>query len=209
MLKPDFKVLLVTDRTLAQERGLLWVIEEALNGGIKAVQLREKDLLARELFFMAEEVSKLCQSYSAALFINDRIDVALAVDAAGVQLGSTSVDIATARRLIGTKKLIGFSSHTLNESRQAEELGADFVLFGPIYFTPSKASYGAPQGLKLLRHIVENVSVPVYAIGGIKAENVAAVKHIGVFGVALISGIVSVAEPKAAAQELIEIMGSG
>jgi len=187
---------------------LLWVLEQALAGGVKAVQLREKDLGGKELFQLAEQTRRLCERYDAALFINDRVDVALAVDAAGVQLGQTSLPIEAARLLLGPQKLIGASIHSLAEGRQAEQNGADFVLFGPVYFTPSKASFGAPQGLAALANIVETLSLPVYAIGGITADNIAAVRRLGASGAALIAAIISAENPQAAAQTMIRLLRS-
>ncbi len=151
MPTPAFDLYLVTDRTQTRGRDLLWVLEQALEGGVNAVQLREKDLGGKDLYELAEKTSRLCERYRASLFINDRVDVALAVDAAGVQLGKTSLPIETARVLLGPEKLIGASIHSLEELSDAEKGGADFVLFGPVYFTPSKASFGAPQGLASLR----------------------------------------------------------
>jgi thiamine-phosphate pyrophosphorylase len=199
----DFDLYLVTDRNQTGGRDLLWVLEQALDGGVKAVQLREKDLSGRDLFWLAEKTCKLCQAYHAALFINDRVDVALAVDAAGVQLSQTSLPVVTTRALLGPQKIIGVSTHSLQEAREAEQNGADFVLFGPVYFTASKASYGAPQGLPALKTIVDNVSLPVYAIGGINPENIESTKNIGIRGVALISAIVSAESPKEAAVKIL------
>jgi thiamine-phosphate pyrophosphorylase len=204
----DFDLYLVTDRNQTGGRDLLWVLEQALDGGIKAIQLREKDLTGRELFLLAERSHKLCQEYHAALFINDRVDVALAVDAAGVQLGKASVPVATARALLGPQKMIGASTHSLQEAKQAEEHGADFVLFGPVYFTVSKAPYGAPQGLAALKAIVDNISLPVYAIGGINPQNVESTRNIGVQGVALISAIVSARNPKAVTETMLRQLRS-
>ena len=198
----DFDLYLVTDRNQTGGRDLLWVLEQALDGGVKAIQLREKDLSGRDLFLLAEKTRKLCQAYHAALFVNDRVDVVLAVDAAGVQLGRASLPVATARVLLGPQRLIGVSTHSLQEAKEAERNGADFVLFGPIYFTASKATYGAPQGLPALKTIVDNISLPVYAIGGIKSENVESTKSIGVQGVALISAIVSATNPRQAAEQI-------
>ncbi len=193
---PDFDFYLVTDRHQTGGRELLWVLEQALDGGTRAVQLREKDLHGKELFFLAEKVRNLCARYRAAFLINDRIDVACAVDADGVQLGMSSIPIEAARPLLGPDRLIGASTHTIMEAREAERQGADFVLFGPIYFTPSKAAYGAPQGLAAIKKIVENVALPVYAIGGIKMENVAEVMSAGVHGIALISAVMAALDPK-------------
>jgi thiamine-phosphate pyrophosphorylase len=198
----DFDLYLVTDRNQTGGRDLLWVLEQALDGGVKAIQLREKDLSGRDLFRLAEKICKLCQASRAALFINDRVDVALAVDAAGVQLNKASLPAATARTLLGPQKIIGVSTHSLQEAQEAEHDGADFVLFGPVYFTASKAAYGSPQGLPALKTIVDNISLPVYAIGGIKLENIEATKKLGVRGVALISAIVSAENPKKAAEQI-------
>ena len=203
---PDFDLYLVTDRTQTQERDLLWVLEQALEGGVKAIQLREKDLSGRELFSAAEKTRALCNRYNARLFINDRIDVALAVEADGVQLGKAAMPIEAARELLGPGKLLGASTHSLDEAKEAERGGADFILFGPVYFTPSKASYGAPQGLEALKKIVEKISLPVYAIGGIKPENIEDVRSIRVRGVALISAIMSANGPKPATQKILSLL---
>jgi thiamine-phosphate pyrophosphorylase len=203
---PDFDLCLVTDRTQTQGRDLLWVLEQALDGGVKAVQLREKDLSGKELFDLADKSNRLCRRYNAEFFINDRIDVALAVDASGVQLGKTSIPVETARAILGSKKAIGVSTHSLEEAQRAEQSGADFVLFGPVYFTPSKASYGPPQGLTALQKIVAKISLPVYAIGGIKAGNLRKARQTGIRGVALISAILSAADPKHEAKNILTLL---
>jgi thiamine-phosphate pyrophosphorylase len=201
---PVFDLYLVTDRTQTRGRDLLWLLEQALEGGVNAVQLREKDLGGKDLYDLAEKTSRLCERYRASLFINDRVDVALAVDAAGVQLGKTSLPIETARTLLGPEKLIGASIHSLEELSDAEKGGADFVLFGPVYFTPSKASFGSPQGLAALRNIVETSALPVYAIGGITGENASAVRNLGVRGIALIAAIISAESPKETTQTIVQ-----
>jgi thiamine-phosphate pyrophosphorylase len=111
--------------------------------------------------------------------------------------------------LLGTQKMIGLSTHSLEEAFEAQQQGADFVLFGPVYFTPSKATYGPPQGLNKLKEIVEKISLPVYAIGGIQLANVLDLRRIGVSGVALISAIMSSDAPKDATNDLLRMMGSG
>jgi thiamine-phosphate pyrophosphorylase len=201
--QPDFDLYLVTDRSQSRGRDLLWVLEQALDGGVKAIQLREKDLGGKELFDLAEKTRELCIRYDARFLINDRIDVALAVDADGVQVGSASIPIDTARKLLGPRKLLGASTHSLGEAQQAEQNGADFILFGPVYFTPSKAVYGAPQGLAALKKIVEKIPSPVYAIGGIKSENINDARATGVRGVALISAITNAENPKEATQRIL------
>jgi len=205
---PSFDLYLVTDRTQTRGHDLLWVLEQALAGGVKAVQLREKDLGGKELFHLAEKTRNLCERYDAALFINDRVDVALGVDAAGVQLGKASLPIETARSLLGPHKLIGASIHSLMEGQQAERAGADFVLFGPVYFTPSKAAFGAPQGLASLAKIVEMLSLPVYAIGGVTPDNTTSVQRVGARGVALIAAIMAAEKPQDAAQTMVRLLRS-
>jgi thiamine-phosphate pyrophosphorylase len=200
---PDFDLYLVTDRSQSRGRDLLWVLEQALDGGVKAIQLREKDLSGKELFDLAEKTRELCNRYDARLLINDRIDVALGVDADGVQLGNASIPIETARKLLGPRKLLGASTHSLAEAQQAEQNGADFILFGPVYFTPSKAVYGEPQGVAALKKIVEKIPLPIYAIGGIKPENINDAKATSIRGVALISAITNAENPKEATQTIL------
>ena len=206
MPTPDFDLYLVTDRGMTQGRDLLWVLQQALDGGVKGIQLREKDLVGRELFFLAEAARKLTQRYHALLLINDRIDIALAVDADGVHLSTASIPIESARALLGRQQLLGASTHSLEEAQEAERNGADFVVFGPIYFTPLKAPYGAPQGLAALKKIVEKISLPIYAIGGIKPENIADARRTGVQGVALISAVMSAADPEDVTKSILNLL---
>ncbi|HWO42222.1 MAG TPA: thiamine phosphate synthase [Candidatus Eisenbacteria bacterium] len=198
---------LITDRHQTKGRDLLWVLEQALDGGVKAIQLREKDLTGRELLVLAEKARALCARYRAAFFVNDRIDVALAVEAQGVQLGKASLPLSAARALLGEQRLIGFSAHSLDETREAAANGADFVLFGPVYATPSKAAYGPPQGLDALKEVVAKSAIPVYAIGGIKLENIEAIRNAGARGIALISAVLSAHDPKSAAASLLSRCG--
>ncbi|HXT55960.1 MAG TPA: thiamine phosphate synthase [Candidatus Eisenbacteria bacterium] len=206
MPTPNFDLYLVTDRLHTGGRDLLWVLEHALEGGVKAIQLREKDLSGKELFILAEKTRRLCQRYEAALLINDRLDVALAVDAAGVQLGKSSLPLPDARALLGNNRYIGASVHSLEEAQYAEIDGADFIVFGPVYFTPSKAAYGAPQGVPALKKIVEIARLPVYAIGGIKPDNITELRSACVKRVALISAIVEAPQPKQATEEIIRLL---
>jgi len=202
----DFDLYLVTDGTQTQGRNLLIVLEQALQGGVRAVQLREKDLSGNELLALAEKTRSLCRRYNSLLIVNDRVDIALAVEADGVQLGTASIPIETARLLLGPRKIIGASTHSLSEANEAVRQGADFILFGPVYFTPSKATYGLPQGLEALKKIVEKIPVPVYAIGGIKPQNIAAVRRTGVRGVALISAVMSANNPTEATRSILNYL---
>ena len=205
MPQPNFDLYLVTDRKLTHGRDLLWVLERALDGGVKAIQLREKDLSGKQLFLLAQRISQLCHRYQAQLFINDRVDVALAVDAAGVHLAETSMPVPMARSLLGAQRIIGVSAHSLEGACKAEREGADFIVFGPVYFTPSKADYGTPQGLNALRKIVAKTSLAVYAIGGIKSENLPETQKAGSHGMAVISAVMGADDPGQAAQQLLAL----
>lgn len=187
-LELDFKLYLVTDRHQTGGRSLIGAVTDALKGGLKAVQLREKDLGTRDLLRLAYEMRQLTLKYDARLFINDRVDIAIAVDADGVQLTQKSMPPFAARRL-SSRLIIGVSTHGLEEAVKAERSGADFVTLGPIFETPSKAKYGEPLGVETLRDVVKRVRVPVFAIGGITLENMNEVMSAGASGVAVISSI--------------------
>jgi thiamine-phosphate pyrophosphorylase len=197
-----FRLYLVTDRTRTAGRPLVSVVEQALQGGVDAVQLREKDLPARALFDLAQQLRALCTQQRARLLINDRIDVALAVGADGVHLPVEAFTPADARALVGPGMLIGASAHSLAEARAAAASGADFIVFGPVFDTPSKRAFGAPVGLDALAEVTSVVQVPVLAIGGITTERAAAVRQHGASGLAVVSAILEAADPRAAAVAL-------
>jgi thiamine-phosphate pyrophosphorylase len=199
----NFDLYVVTDRQLTGGRPLRLVVEAALRGGTRAFQLREKDLSPRELYPLALEMRQLTQTYGARLLINDRVDVALAVDADGVHLTTTSLPASIARRVLGPERLIGVSTHTLTEAQAAADEGADFLVFGPVFFTPSKAPYGQPVGLDALRAVRAAVNVPILAIGGVKKANLDQVLAAGADGIAVISAIISADDPMAASQDLL------
>ena len=198
----NFRLYFVTDRKQTANRPLVDVVQAALDGGVRAVQVREKDLEGRELYELAEQLRALTMRYQAQLLINDRIDVALAVEADGVHLGHNSFCVKDARRLLGTEKLIGVSTHSQQEITAARE--ADFIAFGPVYYTPSKAAYGEPQGLNRLREAVSQSAVPVFAIGGIKADRVAEVLETGAHGIAMISALSAATDPAQAARDVFQ-----
>ena len=197
----DFRLYFVTDRRHTAGRPLVDVVHAALDGGVRAIQLREKDLEGGALYHLAEQIRQITARYQARLLINERLDVALAVDADGVHLGQTSFPAATARRLLGPDKLIGVSTHSQAEITAAA--GADFIVFGPVYFTPSKAAYGKPQGLERLRQAVAHSPIPLIAIGGIKSEQVAEILAAGAHGIAVISAISTAPDPARAAHDLL------
>jgi thiamine-phosphate pyrophosphorylase len=199
----DFDLYVITDRQQSAGRSLLTVVEAALHGGARAFQLREKDLPPRDLYPLALEMRQLTQAYGARLLINDRVDVALAVDADGVHLTTTSLPARVARQLLGPNRLLGVSTHNLAEAQVAAEDGSDFLVFGPVFFTPSKAPYGEPVGLDALRAVRAAVRLPILAIGGIKKANLDRVLAAGADGIAVISAVISADDPRAAAQDLL------
>jgi thiamine-phosphate pyrophosphorylase len=204
-LAVDFNLYLVTDRHLAGDRPFVAVVTDALKGGVRAVQLREKDLGTRELLRLAYDMRELTLKYDARLFINDRVDIAIAVDADGVHLGQKSMPPFAVRRFSG-KLIIGVSVHNMEEAREAEENGADFITLGPIYPTPSKLRYGKPVGTEVLREVAENSAIPVFAIGGIKTDNLREVLEAGADGVAVISAILGAKNVKSAAGKFTRIL---
>jgi len=196
----DFSLYLITDRHLVPAgRTLLATVEAALQGGVRAVQLREKDLPASELLPLAEELRALTRRFAARLLLNDRIDVALAVAADGVHLGGHSLPAAVARHLLGPQRLIGVSTHHPAEIAAAAAAGADFVTFGPVFATPSKAAYGPPLGIDALRKACTAAALPVFALGGIKAAHIPLLRNNGVHGIAVISAIMAAVDPETAA----------
>lgn len=183
-------------------------VESALKGGVTAVQLREKSLPIRDYLQRAERMRELTSRYGAKLFVNDRIDIAVAVEADGVHLGQSSVPPYAAKN-VSERLVVGVSTHGQAEARRAVAEGADFLTLGPVFPTPSKMQYGAPVGLDVLKEVVAAVPVPVFGIGGIKEGNVAAVMQTGAYGIALISGILGAPDVTAAAQEYIRRTGEG
>lgn len=192
-------LLLVTDRHATGGRDLVGVVEQALAGGLPAVQLRDKDLPGRMLFALAERLRDLTRRAGALLFVNDRVDVARAVGADGVQLGASTLPVDVARGLLPAGALVGESTHGLDEIRASR---ADFVIFGPVYDTPSKRAYGPPQGERL-RDAVGASRVPVLAIGGIGPSELGAVRDAGVHGVAVVRAILSAPDPAVATRALL------
>jgi thiamine-phosphate pyrophosphorylase len=195
-------VYLVTERRQTNGRALLDVVAAALDGGIRAVQLRERDLSTRELLALAERLRALTQRYAAALLINDRVDVALACAADGVHLPADSFAVADARALLGAQRLIGVSTHAPAEIATAAAAGADFAVFGPIYDTHAKRAFGAPLGLTALAAARAASKLPLLAIGGIDSDRIGEVRAGGADGVAVIRAVLAADDPAAAARLL-------
>lgn len=188
MSKPDFHYYLITDRRQCHPRPLTEVVEEACRAGIRAVQLREKDLSARELFTLAGKLREITHLWEAKLFINDRADIAMAVGADGVHCREISMPPGKIKQL-NNSLTVGASVHSLKAAQQAEAEGADFLLFGPVFNTASKAKYGPPQDVSALQKVVESVTIPVFAVGGITPKRALECRSAGAYGVA---GILSI-----------------
>jgi thiamine-phosphate pyrophosphorylase len=199
----DFNLYLITNRRQSPGGDLVGAVRSALQGGVRAVQLREKDLSARELLPLARELRQLTREFDAKLLINDRIDVALAVNADGIHLGGGSLPVAVARDLLGPQRLIGVSTHHRNEIAAAAHNGADFVTFGPVYFTPSKAAYGTPVGLASLRDACANAPLPIFALGGVTAERIPELLASGCRRAACIGAILAADSPEVSAQTFL------
>ena len=182
------QVYLITDFIRIGKSRFLNALEEAFQGGVRSLQLREKRLNSKDLLTLALEVKPLVQRYNAKLFINDRADIAVMAGADGVHLTEASVQASEVKNNF-PELIVGVSTHSLEGARLAETQGADFITFSPIYETPSKTSYGPPQGLDPLRQVTQSARLPVLALGGITLHRVPECLEHGAFGVAVISDI--------------------
>jgi len=206
MNRVDFNLYLITDRlNLPPGRELLPQVEAALQGGVQAVQLREKDLLFHELLPIARQLRQLTRCYGARLLINSNLDVALTVEADGVHLPAHNPPIMLARSILGAEALIGVSTHSLAEVAEAEKAGADFVTFGPVYATASKIGLGEPTGLAPLGTACEQSGLPVFALGGITPDQVAELRACGCSHFACIGAILNDDQPQTAAEKFLTI----
>lgn len=181
---------------------LLEVVEAALQGGVTLVQYRDKDSDDSLRLQTAEKLKQLCHRYDALFIINDRVDLALAVDADGVHLGQQDVPIAFARQLLGSQRIIGRSTHHPDELHRAIQEGADYVGVGPVYETPTKAGRAA-AGLEYVHYAAEHASIPWFAIGGIDPENIHEVLSAGASRVAVVRAIMRAAQPTLTTQFFI------
>jgi thiamine-phosphate pyrophosphorylase len=202
----ELRLTLVTDRTQTRGRDLAAVVGECLAAGLPAVQVREKDLGAADLAFLCRRLLGPVRDAGAALVVNDRADVALAVGADAVQRTNTSLPVDDIRRIVGPRLRIGASVHSLEDAVDAELKGADWVTFGPVYETPSKRPYGPPQGVERLAAVTRGLRIPVIAIGGITPERVGEIRQAGARGIAVISAILAAASPAAATRRFLEAL---
>lgn len=203
----DFKLYLVGDRNQCAGRSLSDAVLQAARAGVRAFQVREKDLSSRDLYGLAVEIRDKLAPFPCSVLINDRSDIALAAGLGGVHLPESGMTADIVRDILPVGSSIGVSTHSLASARRAAYLGADFITFGPIFETPSKASYGAPLGIEALREVCVDVNIPVFALGGVKPQNTQPCMDAGAHGVGVISAVFSARSIEQAVVDFQHILG--
>lgn len=201
----DYSLYLVTDRDCLGGKDFVATVEQALQGGATVVQVREKNLSTLEFFQVTSRIKSITDKYGVPLIVNDRADIALAVDAAGLHIGQEDLPLAVARRLLGPDKIIGVSASTLEEALLAQEQGADYLGVGAVFPTNTKDDADSVS-LAALKSIKEQVRIPVVAIGGINRSNVQAVMGTGIAGVAVVSAVIAAQNPYEAACDMLRLV---
>lgn len=201
MIKFDPSLYFITDSTKYTEEEFLCRIEQALQGGVTLLQLREKDKSTKEYIELAEKVHSITKRYNVPLIIDDRVDVALAVNAEGVHVGAGDMPVAAARRLMGDDKIVGATAKTVPWAKTACEEGADYLGVGAIYPTTTKVKT-VLTSTDTLRDICSGVQIPVNAIGGLNKDNIDVLEGIPVAGICVVSAIMKADDPRKAAMEL-------
>ena len=200
-MKPDLSLYLIADIESAHGIAFLKVVEEAVLGGVTAVQLRVKNRTKQDFLKAAKEMRSLTRFYGLPLIINDNVEIAQSVDAEGLHIGQNDMTVSQARRVLGTYKILGVSTHTVEEALKAEREGADYAGVGTVFPTSSKTDIRGIIGISGLKEIREKVRVPLVGIGGITLSNAASVIETGINGIAVISAIMSSGDPKKTAHE--------
>jgi thiamine-phosphate pyrophosphorylase len=200
----NIDLYVVTDQKLSKGRPVEEVITRTIDGGAQAIQYRDKKATTKQMLEAGFRLRQLTKERQIILIINDRVDIAVAVDADGVHLGQDDLPIATARKLFGYDKIIGISVSSIEQAFAAEQAGADYLGLSPIFTTPTKPDAGTGLGLEFIRQVREKVGIPLVAIGGINAENVAAVIQAGADCAAVVSAVVSAEDIEQAARELVD-----
>jgi len=201
MKRFDPRLYFITDSTNYTEEVFLQRVEQALQGGVTVLQLREKERTVREYIELAKKVHGIAKKYDVPLIIDDRVDVALAMDAEGVHVGASDMPVAMARKLLGDEKIVGATAKTVPWAKEAWEQGADYVGVGAIYPTTTKVKT-VLTSVDTLRDICSAVPIPVNAIGGLNKENIDILKGISIAGICVVSAIMKAEDPKQAAMEL-------
>ncbi len=205
MKAEQLKLYLVTDRPLAGGRDLERIVTEAVKGGVTMVQLREKDIDTREFIELGKRLKTALQPYEVPLIINDRVDVALAVDADGVHIGQADMPYTIARKLLGPDKIIGLSIETFEELEEANALDLDYVAASPVYATPTKTDTARPWGMDGLREFIKRSAHPVVGIGGMNEKTASEVYKTGIDGIAVVSAIICAENPEQAAKSILKL----
>ncbi|CAB1251096.1 thiamine phosphate synthase [Clostridium sp. WLY-B-L2] len=200
----DYSLYLVTDRSFLKNIDLSKAVEDAISGGVTLVQLREKNISTREFYKLALKIKEVTDYYKVPFIINDRLDIAQAVDADGVHLGQSDMPLVAARKILGRDKIIGISAGTVEEAVDAQKNSADYIGIGTIFFTGTKKDIDTPIGIEGLRKIYNSISIPAVAIGGINEQNFKDVLSTGVDGISVISAILGKNDIKAAAKALLK-----
>ena len=200
-LKKCLALYAVTDSRWAIEKTLIEQVEDAICGGVTMVQLREKDLSEDDFFKKALEVKAVCRKHNVPLIINDNVLLAKKIDADGVHVGQSDLEVSEARKILGPDKIIGVTAKTVEQAKIAEASGADYLGSGAVFGTATKSD-AKSMSLDLLREITASVSIPVVAIGGIDEGNISKLKGTGIAGVAVVSGIFSKKDTGLAARKL-------
>ena len=202
----DLSLYLVTDKSDDVEK-FLKTIEEAIKGGVSVVQIREKTADTLDFYNLALKVKEITTKYNIPLIINDRVDVALAIDAEGVHVGQSDMPCDVTRALVGHDKIVGVSAATIEEAKKAEKDGADYIGTGAVFPTATKDD--APKITKKdLKEIVDSINIPVVAIGGITIENASELIDTGISGLSVVSAIVSSDDPNKSSEKLLNIFNS-
>ncbi|WP_099313373.1 thiamine phosphate synthase [Clostridium paraputrificum] len=208
MKNVDYTLYLVTDRDVLRERDLIKCIEESILGGVTLVQLREKNVTSREFYEIAIKVKEVTSRYNIPLIINDRLDIALAIDADGLHIGQKDLPASVARKILGKDKILGVSAATLQESLKAEKDGADYLGVGAVFSTSTKKDT-RDVSYETLSSITSSVNIPVVAIGGINEKNVTKLKESNIDGIAVISCILGKEDVKGAAEKMLDRFKEG
>ena len=201
MKKFDSSLYFITDSTNYTEEEFLFRVEQALKGGVTILQLREKEKSTREYIELAEKVHEITKRYNVPLIIDDRVDVALAIDAEGVHVGASDMPVATARKLMGEDKIVGATAKTVPWAKESYEQGADYLGVGAIYPTTTKV-VTVLTSTETLDAITKAVPIPVNAIGGLNKDNIDVLKGIGISGICAVSAIMKSDNPETSAREL-------
>jgi thiamine-phosphate pyrophosphorylase len=202
----DLSLYVITDRAIGHNRPLEDVVAAAIRGGATMIQLREKVWPVGRIVETARRLKAITHPAGIPLIVNDRVDVALAVEADGVHVGHDDLPVADARRLMGPERIVGASAGSVAEAVQAEADGADYVAVGSIFGTTSKPDAGEPVGPEILSHIRAAVRIPIVAIGGVTHANAGEAIRSGAHGVAVISAVVGADDVREAARRLAEIV---